>query len=1064
MKEARTGLRAAITILAAGLGLVLVLHFVSRRAAPTEPPVETAPPAAQAAAAPAEESAPPNSAALEETAASRAPVAIPLTPILIEAENGSWLRDKPYLEVPRGTRTLGGIEFRLEGMLQLQGKGSETRGRKYRGTIELPLAQAGITNGRFGSLHLLGGTRYETEPGAAVADVVWRYLDGTSRRAALVYLDHIREWARSPFEEPARLPYPFAKVVWRAEDPTQAGRWLRLYRVTLANPDPAKPILGIDLVSAHGAATLFVVAATLDPLAPGVRPDDSPDLEPSDSVAPARLNLFVRTPEGQPLPRAKVRAQARQQGSRRNTWTSQLVADDAGAARIAYPPTDIDQLEIDASAEDYSGRKMVWDAKAGDVIPASYVLKLSASVNIGGSVVDESDSPIPGVKLSFHRFWQGGEQMNQKGEQAELGTREVVTDAQGVWQARGLPPDLLDHIGFDVTHPDYLETNLTVGANAAIEERLRAGTFKIVLHGGLRVRGRVTDETENAVSGALVWAGRRFYRDRQETKSDAQGRFAFRNIAQGDVLFSVMANGRAPESKTFTVRPGMEEILFKLGPGKSIRALVRDEAAQPVAGVRVVLEGEGDIGRTYEFSTETGADGRFEWNAAPAEPMQFYFGKEGYASLRNKVLKPDIDNVVTLRKPRQIQGLVLDADSGQAVTRFRVGTGRFLGTDNFAVDYPGMKDYADPNGQFTVALDEEERDGIRVAADDYSDLTQRLAEEQDGVIPMQIRLKPGTSLRGKVVGPDGTPAPGAQVALVKDGFGGGITLRNGRLQTYGGDAHVVVADPSGQFALSSPPETGGRVAAAGEGGFGMATVEQVRASGVVVVQPYGQIEGDFKIAGAPAVGREILFSLGVNGISTDWESFKTATDEQGKFKFAKVPAGDGEIVRLIKTAPNSWAHSHNTAVTVEPGKTTFVSLGDSGAVIRGRVRFAQPPADVEKLVLSGSLRSAPPTPPAFGSQAEAEAYLDSPEGMARMKLSKHFSLAVEADGSFVIDSIPGGDYSLNISAARADKADRPWQTKTVASGATAVSVPDPPNPASPLDVGEILLSPAPDGQ
>ena len=42
--------------------------------------------------------------------------------------------------------------------------------------------------------------------------------------------------------------------------------------------------------------------------------------------------------------------------------------------------------------------------------------------------------------------------------------------------------------------------------------------------------------------------------------------------------------------------------------------------------------------------------------------------------------------------------------------------------------------------------------------------------------------------------------------------------------------------------------------------------------------------------------------------------------------------GEGEVVRLIETSPRSWMHSHNTPVTVESGRTTYVTLGDNGAL------------------------------------------------------------------------------------------------------------------------------------
>jgi hypothetical protein len=249
--------------------------------------------------------------------------------------------------------------------------------------------------------------------------------------------------------------------------------------------------------------------------------------------------------------------------------------------------------------------------------------------------------------------------------------------------------------------------------------------------------------------------------------------------------------------------------------------------------------------------------------------------------------------------------------------------------------------------------------------------------------------------------------------------------------------------------------------AAGEPGYVSASVDQVRASGVLVLQAYGQIEGLLKIGGVPAVGAEFLFTLGNMGVSTDFENYKTKTDQDGKFRFENVPAGEGQIVRLIKNGPRSWLHSHNTTVNVEPGTTTFVTLGDTGAVIRGRARLQAPPTEGEEVIVSGHLSASMPALPPFNSAAEQQAFLSSPEWRAQMR-QKNFGAVVNADGSFVFDSIPSGTYTLRLTANKPGKlGPGPFPGQQVGSATTTVTVPDNPDPQSPIDVGEIVLVSAP---
>ena len=515
---------AVIVLFALAVTVVLVWHTARRKPSTTEEP--PSPAAAETVSSePPTETNLPAGAPSEQGSLDLVP--LPLTNVLTETEN-HWWDEKLHFVVPVGTQSFGGIEFHLEGVIQLR----STHVPQFRNRVSLPLTEAGLTNARMASLHLLGGTAWDSDAGASVAQVVWRYSDGTAARTELVYLNHVRDWSRIGYEEPIRLPYPFSKVVWGRADPESPRRYLRLYRVTLGNPQPLKSILGIDVASANGTATLFFVAATLDPLAPGQRPDNSPDLEPADSSPPRHIDLLVQSPQGQAVPQAKVNPVFNQRIETKlvSTKARGLMTDAFGGAQVGFPSADLERLEIAVSHDDYAGRKVVWNLTAGDIVPANYVLKLGDSLKIGGVVVDESDTPVSGAQLSFHRFWRGGEDTHPKGEQADFSSREATTDGFGAWQVGGLPPELLTRIGFDVKHPDFMGTNITVGGNAAIEQQLRAGTHRLMLRRGLEVRGLVTDDANNPISGGSVWVAERNFRERQETKSDDAGRFLFRNV------------------------------------------------------------------------------------------------------------------------------------------------------------------------------------------------------------------------------------------------------------------------------------------------------------------------------------------------------------------------------------------------------------------------------------------------------------------------------------------------------------------------------------------------------
>src|SRR5262249_15453346 len=86
---------------------------------------------------------------------------------------------------------------------------------------------------------------------------------------------------------------------------------------------------------------------------------------------------------------------------------------------------------------------------------------------------------------------------------------------------------------------------------------------------------------------------------------------------------------------------------------------------------------------------------------------------------------------------------------------------------------------------------------------------------------------------------------------------------------------------------------------------------------------------------------------------------------------------------------------------------------------------------------------------------ESRVFFRSAEWQAQMKTQQNFAVAFAADGSFSIDSVPPGFYKLNINASRPSTG--PPMMSPVASGSLDVTVPDNPNPFTPIQVGEVVL-------
>lgn len=237
-------------------------------------------------------------------------------------------------------------------------------------------------------------------------------------------------------------------------------------------------------------------------------------------------------------------------------------------------------------------------------------------------------------------------------------------------------------------------------------------------------------------------------------------------------------------------------------------------------------------------------------------------------------------------------------------------------------------------------------------------------------------------------------------------------------------------------------------------------MDEVRNTGRLILQTFGRIEGTIRVAGTPAAGQEVMFSLMNLGVNPDWETARATSDAEGNFKFEKVPPGEGQVVRLIKTSPNSWLHSHNTTVYVEAGQTARVNFGDEGAVIKGQIRLEVPAGEGEEINFSGSLHTKMPEfNHSFTSAEEAQAFYSSDAWKEQMKQMKHFGVAVNADGSFSVDSIPPGEYTLSVTANKPKPGQDSWNQTPVATGSTTITVPGNASPYTPIGISDIILQP-----
>ena len=157
---------------------------------------------------------------------------------------------------------------------------------------------------------------------------------------------------------------------------------------------------------------------------------------------------------------------------------------------------------------------------------------------------------------------------------------------------------------------------------------------------GYVVTGRVTERAGRAVEGAQVRELHNFGYRKLSTQTDANGEFVLLGLADTSgqtVELVAQAAGLGPQIQIVRLLQPTNTAEFVLAPGNVFRGRVVDDAGQPIAqaAVRTDFDFEKQIPDRFEWLTNTDAQGRFEWNSAPAERVCFWFEADGYEVIRS---------------------------------------------------------------------------------------------------------------------------------------------------------------------------------------------------------------------------------------------------------------------------------------------------------------------------------------------------------------------------------------------------------------------------------------------
>jgi hypothetical protein len=329
----------------------------------------------------------------------------------------------------------------------------------------------------------------------------------------------------------------------------------------------------------------------------------------------------------------------------------------------------------------------------------------------------------------------------------------------------------------------------------------------------------------------------------------------------------------------------------------------------------------------------------------------------------------------------------------------------------------------------------------------------------EGVPALDFALQRGTGLRGVVRRPDGSPVAGAQVAAV--GRNSYVALgRGGFDANYGSRNEIARTDSTGRFVL---PEVDNllMVVAAHPSGYAEARAEETQELTNMVIEPWGRIEGEVRIGSRAGTNLQLVLSYGdpqIHQLQFSYQYYRIVTDAEGRFSVGFVPPGDRALYRLIPLNANSQMWSHRTEVAVEPGLTNHVIIGGTGRPVIGRAIAPNSGKTIDWTQCQGNINSVQTIPPP-STGGLLGGLLSSFATPARRVQQRSYGFACAADGSFRVEDVPTGTFSISISAMETEERGNSRSTRSIGYGNKSLTIPPMPGGRSEemLDAGEIEI-------
>lgn len=627
-------------------------------------------------------------------------------------------------------------------------------------------------------------------------------------------------------------------------------------------------------------------------------------------------------------------------------------------------PTPLTSVRIWPSKDGYVPLFFNWEDEDLKSMPKTYDLILQKGTELKGMVVDSQGRPVSGAKVDVSLFGGGlkAEQKTRVRNNNWLASEEAkaVTDKNGKWSINNAPKGDLK-LKFLIEHPDFVNdtSRRDMGQYGVTIGQLRNGTAKFGLKRGIPISGKITDDKGNPVNnGLVIWGNRPYWQTgSQEIEISESGEFLIPPQPEGSVRITVVAPGWMPTDRVIELSEKVATQDFSLQRGKKLRLKFVDHKGSPIPNVSVRISEWHGKEALFNMSHSNVKDtkiprssndrGIYTWDWAPDDLVKFQFSVRQWRSAKQMDIVPsDEPQTITLRKPFELFGNVVDSKTGEPINNFTIVPVSFRSASN---SVRGIAQQAQAetfkSSEFKYGRAFRYDDGrlvaLRFQAVGYRDFTTSrfTSDTPTPSLETTIRLEPTTLRSVRVLEPNGKACTDAFVWMAKPDQPAIIDQVGDYFQRSSGGEKV---NSKGEVQYGSP-STKHAIVAANRLGYAEKYLEVDEDPGELTLQPWAKLEGILYQEGKPVSGATIIAApireLGGSNPHVQ-DLFRTVSDANGRFVFERLPP----VPTVVRSVLSPWqdypiTSSRQVPITLQPGKQHKVSLGGDGLTVKGKIKL-----------------------------------------------------------------------------------------------------------------------------